>query len=382
MVDLVRLEPDPSFVGALMRSGGETARRCYQCATCSTVCTLSPDDRPFPRRQMLWAQRGIGERLVGDPDVWLCHHCGDCTARCPRGARPGEVLGAIRAATVAQLAFPRALADALNDPKTLPALLAAPALVLGLLMWASGTLQIHPGPIVFANLLPHNAVFEGLFMALAFWSAVAGAVGVSKQWAHMKRVCPAAPGASTTPIGASLLEASRQIVVHERFRACEKNNARWIAHALVLAGFVCAMIAAGGGAVLEKAFHHAPPIPSSHPVKLVGDLGALGLLAGAAILVHRRVNRKDEVGESSSFDWTFLGVLAAVGLTGTISYLVRLAGSAALAYPIYFVHLSLVFFLLGTLPYTKFAHLVYRTAAMTYAIHVGRRTGAGETPVP
>ena len=33
-----------------------------------------------------------------DPAVWLCHQCNDCTVRCPRDARPGDVLQAVRSA--------------------------------------------------------------------------------------------------------------------------------------------------------------------------------------------------------------------------------------------------------------------------------------------
>ena len=89
--------PDLEFIQSLQATGGDTLKKCYQCASCSVACPLSSDQNPFPRKEMLWAQWGMKENLLADPDVFLCHQCGDCTEICPRGAKPAETLGAIRA---------------------------------------------------------------------------------------------------------------------------------------------------------------------------------------------------------------------------------------------------------------------------------------------
>jgi quinone-modifying oxidoreductase subunit QmoC len=60
--------------------------------------------------------------------------------------------------------------------------------------------------------------------------------------------------------------------------------------------------------------------------------------------------------------WILLGVV----VTGIASELLRL-WQAPVMYGIYYVHLVLVFALFLYAPYTKFAHLLYRTLAMAAA---------------
>jgi quinone-modifying oxidoreductase subunit QmoC len=53
--------------------------------------------------------------------------------------------------------------------------------------------------------------------------------------------------------------------------------------------------------------------------------------------------------------------------------LTRLAGWAGITYGIYFIHLLLIFSLFAYTPFSKLAHLVYRTVAMTYAEYTHRK---------
>ncbi len=90
------IEPDLEFIKEVGALGGEDLKKCYQCATCSVACAISPDNKPFPRKEMIAASWGLKDKLVGNSDIWLCHNCGDCSTRCPREAKPADVLAAVR----------------------------------------------------------------------------------------------------------------------------------------------------------------------------------------------------------------------------------------------------------------------------------------------
>ena len=95
-------------------------KQCMQCSTCSVTCQISPDSNPFPRKEMLWAGWGLRDRLVKNPDIWLCHQCSDCTAKCPRDAKPGEVLGAVRRTAYKHFSWPGFMGAFFSDTKFLP----------------------------------------------------------------------------------------------------------------------------------------------------------------------------------------------------------------------------------------------------------------------
>ena len=63
-----RVESDLEFIGSIAGQAGITFKRCFQCGTCSATCALSPDEAPFPRKEMVWAAWGLRDRLL--TDVW------------------------------------------------------------------------------------------------------------------------------------------------------------------------------------------------------------------------------------------------------------------------------------------------------------------------
>jgi len=121
------------------------------------------------------------------------------------------------------------------------------------------------------------------------------------------------------------------------------------------------------------------PFSIWNPWKILANLGGIALVAGSLLAIFQRRSDREDKPASSSFDWLFLCLLLIVGVTGLLTeifrYIAEPDGTRMLvyiAYSVYFIHLVAVFDLLIYLPYSKLAHLLYRTVALFYAEYSGR----------
>ena len=355
MAEAVLIQPDTSFIREVVASGGGDLKKCYQCATCSVVCEMSPEESPFPRKQMIEAQWGLKARLMGDPALWLCHNCGACTTHCPRGARPGDVLGALRREAIRQFAFPGFLGRLVATPKAWPVLFLLPMLIfMAIALWAP---KGAPTPrLEFANVFP-IPVLEALFFTVSGFVLLAFGVGLTR--------CVRATRArgATGNIMRGLLPAVRGIMTHERFWACDKRN--WsLGHLLTIWGFAgLAVVGTVTGIGTMVGILHTP-LALTSGLKILANASALVILWGGLVLLFERARDPVKQRASTYFDWFFLLTLVGVVLTGILAELMRLAQFALLMYPVYFVHLVLILALFLYAPYSKFAHLAYRTVSM------------------
>jgi quinone-modifying oxidoreductase subunit QmoC len=88
-------------------------------------------------------------------------------------------------------------------------------------------------------------------------------------------------------------------------------------------------------------------------------------------MIKNRLSKTDQT--SVYKDWYLLGLVLGLGVTGMLTEMTRLGGLAGLTYFMYFIHLVFVFNLFAFLPFSKLAHLVYRTVAMAYNEYSGRK---------
>jgi len=390
------IKPDLGYVKEVIAAGGESLKKCYQCATCAVVCDVTGDAHPFPRKEMIWAQWGLKDRLINDADVWLCHQCADCTAKCPRDAKPGEVLGAIRRTAYRAHAVPGFMGTLFSDLKYLPVVFAIPIVIIAAMIMLNAQPQlgshIFPlwggqgfmpeGEIVFSKMLPITTGVDAIFLSVAFLAILSAFASLSRFWTNLEAQVPAS--VPRKGFGPSAFEFLGEFVNHASFKKCTVNAGRTLAHLLVFYGFVGAFIATNIVLVYEwgtkfgifheletpLAFSGAGLLP-----KIFGNVGGLAIVLGALLMIGNRMSKSEE-SPASGYDWIFLGAIFLVGATGILTELLRLMDNAALAYPLYFVHLVFVFYIIAFLPYSKLAHLLYRPLAIIHAKNVGRDTAA------
>lgn len=384
MAEGIRVEPDLKFIKYLKSAGGDTLKKCYQCATCSVVCPLSSDKKPFPRKEMIWAQWGLKERLVADPDVMLCHQCGDCTAFCPRGAKPGDVLGAIRAYAYTHYGFPQGLAKLASDGKNLPILIGIPALLILIVWYLAGGMHLPAGEVDFGHFFGEGMYFgltknvliiDAIFVPAFLFSVFAAFKGVSAMWrdmaANLDSKSDFRPSAKQF-VTDFLVPAVKEILQHNRFRQCGANKNRVNGHLPLLLSFIGLFIVTNYAFVRKDivgAFVEGlhGPLAMTDPFKILANISGIALVIGVGILWANRARLEEEKKATPTFyDWFLISEIMAVGVTGLAAEFTRLIGIPVLAYLFYYLHLVAVFMLFIYMPYTKFAHMAYRTVAMTF----------------
>jgi citrate/tricarballylate utilization protein len=349
---------------------GRQMQICNACRYCEGFCAVFP---------------AMTRRLeFGKADIHylanLCHNCGACLNAC-QYAPPHEfavnvpqAMARVRVDTYAQYAWPGALGALYKRNGLTLALAAAGALVLFLVLTMAARGTLFPGRLAgnFYAIFPHNML--ALMFGVVFGFAVlALGIGVAGFW---RKVSPA--GATGIPDEPSLRREATVEAVTDVLRlkyldgghgeGCNNADDRFTLwrrrfHHFTFYGFMLCF-AATGVATLEHYLLnlHAPYPVASLPV-LLGIVGGLGLVIGPAGLLWLNLQRAPAQGDVAQrpMDRGFIVLLLLVSLTGLGLLAWRDSGAMALLLAL---HLGVVMALFLTLPYGKFAHGIYRSAAL------------------
>mgnify|MGYP000045870288 FL=1 len=351
----------------------EVARQlqiCNACRYCEGFCAMFP---------------AMTRRLAFDKaDIHylanLCHNCGACLHAC-QYAPPHEfavnvpqAMAQVRGQTYADYAWPPAL-GALYKRNGLTlslALAAGLSLFLLLVLQMNGSLWATQLPGNFYNVFPHN-LLVGLFAPVFLFAALALSLGVRRFW---RDITPATSGAAVTSPAAS---ETTQDVLRLKYldgghgEGCNNEDdaftlSRRRAHHLTFYGFMLCFAATSLATVYHYAFGWVAPYDLPSLPKILGALGGVSLLLGTAGLFKLHLQRHPMHGDAAQkpMDLGFIALLFFTSLSGLALWLGR--GSTALP-ALLAIHLGVVMALFATLPYGKFAHGIFRTAALLrYAV--------------
>ena len=268
------------------------------------------------------------ETLFADPDVFLCHQCGDCTEICPRGAKPAEVLSAIRsyiyvlwlacmAFTIGNSSRESTVTDRYPFCHNLCPLVSVGGMQIpsaeGFARYGYTQFFGHWGFKWYSK----NVFFIVLIMvpaaALAIFSVSRGIIKMWRAMCQGNNIQSEFRPSVVTFCKEFLWPSLIEIVKHKRFRECGFNKDRARGHLPLILGFIGAFILTCWSAIRQDilgliwpSFHG--PLPLSDPFKILANIAAVSLLYGIWILWDNR-HKLEEKGKASRvfYDWFLFG---------------------------------------------------------------------------
>ncbi len=356
-----RVEPDLAFIDELALFGAKTFRECYQCATCSGQCSISPDENPFPRKEMLWLKWGLKDRLIKDLDIWTCYYCGDCSIGCPREANPGETMMALRRyATsvydwtgISRLLYTSRLRE-------IGAIVAVGLVVVGL-FYLSGAFTPERMPtdhVSVRTFIPVHLVHYADWVMAAILTFFL-LTNTFRMWRIVMDGQKVGLWAYVRSLKTFLVHAATQ----KKWRECAEPSTRshWWKHFFLVPAYVAMF-------VLVMFYLETLQVDSSEftPVSYLGYAITFILLYVSGDAIIGRLRKKDEIHKHShDSDWMFLILLFLTALTGILMHILRIMDWPLPTYYTYVIHLAIaVPLLVLEVPFMKWAHLMYRPLAL------------------
>lgn len=133
-----------------------------------------------------------------------------------------------------------------------------------------------------------------------------------------------------------------------------RDKFRWFMHGLMLYGFTGLMLAD----ILIQIFNPTrSEMPLFSPLKMLPIVSGIAVFTGVVYVMYRYKRDKFiDNGLTLGRDFFFLNVLFHTVLSGFLTVIVKRAGLADWVMPVYIYHLAAVALILGTAPFTRFAH--------------------------
>ncbi len=352
---------DPRLIDEIKRLGAADLEACYSCGNCSAMCPLCDGEVSFPRKMIRYSMLGLGDRLLSSAEPWLCYYCGECSDTCPREADPGALMMALRRYTIRRYSIGR-VADLFYSAFSSGVAWVVLSLIAIVAILVFHDPRMNLEEVEFLSFISLERIHDAGIAIVSFISAAFLANIFIMARAIRK-------GLPDRDLGLkSLVRSSapmlKEAALQERFGTCEGNTWRRLAHLALSWGFMGMFLAT---LIVMGIDYEYLPFPRWLPFT-IGSVSGVATLAGAAYYIYLRLSKKTAYGKySHQSDWSFLVLLVLSVVTGYVMVAFRLAGMPMAAYVSFAVHLVVVFNFLVSLPFTKFAHVVYRPLALWLA---------------
>lgn len=358
---------NPTFIDDLDRFGAEDVQLCYQCGDCSTVCPHADEVYKFPRKSMRLLQMGLEQKIETTLEPWLCYYCGQCSQQCPREADPGETMMSLRRWLISRYDFTGIARQFFKSRLTEITAVVVVALLTGAFMiyygFSRGSISIYDGEGAF---LPSTFIHK-FDLSLGAVLAVFLILNAIRMW-YLVMI----KGTSINVPWYLYLKQFYQLPWHfltqKRYSECEKKSKQpffmpWFIHLGLMLGYVTMLVLV---MVFIEQLQSGPEIRWS--VHIFGYAATIGLLAGTIYFIRSRIRKSYvQYKKSHGTDWVFVILLFIIVITGIAQHLFHRTGLNAMANITYIVHLMAVVPWLLRMPFSKWAHLIYRPLAMYFA---------------
>ena len=338
---------------------------CNACRYCEGFCAVFP----AMTRRLEFTQADI-HYLAN-----LCHNCGACLHACQYAA-PHEfeinvpkAMAKVRLDTYAEYAWPQVMGKLYQRNGLTLALASGTGLALFLcltLMVMGNLFTAIPGGN-FYGIFPHNTLAL-MFGSVFGFAVLALTLGVRRFWLNVSPVAAPLPLKTSAALEATANVAKLKYLDGGHGEGC--NNAddqftlwRRRFHHLTFYGFMLCFAATGVATLFHYLLKWSAPYPIFSLPVMLGIAGGIGLLIGPAGLLWLNLRRNPAHGDENQkpMDRGFIALLFLVSASGLALLAFRETRALGLMLAI---HLGLVMAFFLTMPYSKFAHGIFRSAAL------------------
>jgi quinone-modifying oxidoreductase, subunit QmoC len=370
---------DPNLLDELKEYGAVGLEKCISCGNCTAICSMTSEDDKFPRQIIRMAQLGFKDELLGSKELWLCFNCGDCSETCPQQAEPANLMAAARSYAISQYS-PFKIGEFFGKSPLIGGFIAFfMVLFFSIFLYSERQTMATDSLRLFKYIsrdLIHN--FGLVVIILIIFVSLLTIFKMISKNARMNDLSfkDFFKGERMNWVHALWEAVIVQSLWQKRYRNdCEVRkvktawySSKWFVHAATMWGFLGLLCATALNFLLDITGIKATGtfVPLWYPTRLIGTISGLMFMFGISILIYKRLRVTDK---SSSFsrpsDWIFLLLLWFSGITGfVIEIALYLPGAPLWGYWIFIFHVAVSTTLLLLLPFTKFAHAIYRIVAL------------------